>query len=151
MEALRPTTADHGSPKAWLGFSLNQDGGRLEDDHQPLKPRSILADPAPHHFCPCIVCNPPVSAQRFQFSNSPASKSCEPETAHLGAPQRDPESKLDMRSATVIRLSAHEVAYGSRCRILAQTAINMDRSSEQISAKSERMARLDATWNAGNI
>lgn len=83
MEALRPTIAD---PKAWSETSLNQDSGRLEDDHQPLKPCNIPANPAPHLFCPCIVCNPPVSALRFQFSNSPASKSCEPEPAHLGAP-----------------------------------------------------------------
>lgn len=72
------------------------------------------------------------SALRSQFSNSSAVKSCEPEPAHLGAPQRGPEPKVGMRSTAVIRLHAHEVADLSLCRILAQTAITAKRTREQI-------------------
>lgn len=73
------------------------------------------------------------SSQRtaIHFSNSPAEKSCEPDPSSLGAPLRGPEPKLDMLSTAVIRLHAQEVADLSRCRILAQTAIAMDRTREQ--------------------
>ncbi|KAF2629767.1 hypothetical protein BU25DRAFT_273945 [Macroventuria anomochaeta] len=39
--------------------------------------------------------------------------------------------RVNMLSTAVIRLYAHEVADLSRCRILAQTAIEMDRTREQ--------------------
>lgn len=100
--------------------------------------------PTPLHisFARAFVCTPPVSALRSQFSNSPASKSCEPEAAHLGAPQRGPEPKLGMLSTAVIRLYAHDVADLSRCRILAQTAIEVDKTREQNLLSFEKMTRL---------
>lgn len=58
--------------------------------------------------------------------------SCEPEQPHLGAPLRGPELKVEMLSTAVIRLYAHEVADLSRCRILAQAAITLERTREQI-------------------
>jgi len=104
------------------------------DNHSSL----AASMPTPLHtfFCPCIICNPPVSALRYQFSNSPVVKSCEPEPAHLGAPQHGPEPKANMLSMAMIRLYAHEVADLSLCRILAQTAIVMDRTREQILLRS---------------
>ena len=49
----------------------------------------------------------------------------------MGAPQRGSAPKVDMLSTDLIRRYAHEVADLSRCRILAQTAIEMGRTREQ--------------------
>jgi hypothetical protein len=51
--------------------------------------------PTPLRISPAHAfgCTPSVKALQFQFSNSPAGKSCEPELDHLGAPQDEPEPR----------------------------------------------------------
>lgn len=95
--------------------------------------------PTPLRISPAHAfgCTPSVKALGFQFSNSPAGKSCEPEPACLGAPQNEPEPKVVVRSTAVIRLYAHEVADLARSLILAQTAIAIEVARRLCSASDE--------------
>lgn len=111
----------------------------------PCQPRSTSL--LPHAF----GCTAPVGALRFQFSNSPVVKSCEPELPHLGAPQHGLEPKVDMLSTAVIRLYAHEVADLPRSRIFAQTAIAMEQTRGQDLRNFQCDEEDHATWNREEI
>ena len=123
LEASRP--AAHQS-KLDLGLVSVRMVGAYSTSVSQSTPAATMPTPLRISPAHAFGCTPSVKALGFQFSNSPAGKSCEPEPACLGAPQNEPEPKVVVRSTAVIRLYAHEVADLARSLILAQTAIAIE-------------------------